>query len=145
VAGCALSARHGSLSTLRSVLPGDQRRLILTRRYVVADGLAIVVFATIGQLSHHGHVSVGGYADDTLPLLACWFAASIYFGGRFVQTWFVGVSAGVLLRAAILGHWYAKELAFWAVALVFVGFFAATTRATWRSALRRRTARRAPG
>jgi Protein of unknown function (DUF3054) len=140
-----VSVQHGSVSTLRTVLLGDRTRLRLTRRYVVADGLAIVVFATIGQLSHHGHVSLGGYADDALPLLAGWFAASALFGGRFVQTWFVGVSAGVLLRAAILGHWYAKELAFWAVALVFVGFFAATTRATWRSALRRRTARRAPG
>ena len=64
---------------------------------------------------------------------------------KFAEHLFVGVSAGVLLRAAILGHWYAKELAFWGVALVFVGFFAATTRATWRSALRRRTARPAPG
>ena len=142
---CPLSGRQGPVSTLGTVLPGDQTRLRLTRRYVVADGLAIVVFATIGQLSHHGHVSPAGYAGDALPLLAGWFAASALFGGRFVQTWFVGVSAGVLLRAAILGHWYAKELAFWGVALVFVGFFAATTRATWRSVLRRRTARPAPG
>jgi H+/Cl- antiporter ClcA len=118
---------------------------LLTRRYAVADAAAIVLFATIGQLSHHGHVSLGGYAEDALPLLAAWFAASAVFGGRFVPTWFVGVSAGVLLRAALLGHWYAKELAFWAVALVFVGFFAATTRATWRTVLRRRTARSAPG
>ena len=117
----------------------------MTLRYATADAAAIVVFATIGQLSHHGSLSAGGYARDALPLLAGWFAASAAFRGRFAPTWLVGVSAGVLLRAAILGHWYAKELAFWAVALVFVGFFAATTRATWRSALRRRTARRAPG
>jgi hypothetical protein len=117
----------------------------LTRRYAAADALAIVVFATIGQLSHHGRVSAHGFADDALPLLAGWFAASAVFRGRFFPTWLAGVSAGVLLRAALLGHWYAKELAFWVVALVFVGFFAATTRATWRSALRRRTARRAPG
>ena len=118
---------------------------MLTRRYAIADAVAIVVFATIGQLSHHGDLTAGGYAGAALPLLAGWFAASVVFGGRFIPTWFFGVSAGVLLRAAILSHWYAKELAFWAVALVFVGFFDATTRATWRSALRRRTARPAPG
>jgi Protein of unknown function (DUF3054) len=117
----------------------------MTRRYAVADTVAILLFATIGQLSHHGRLSLGGYGDDALPLLAAWFAASAVFRGRFVPTWFAGVSAGVLLRAALLGHWYAKELAFWAVALVFVGFFAATTRATWRTGLRRRMARSAPG
>ena len=42
-----------------------------------------------------------------------------------MPTWLVGVTAGVLLRAAILGHWYAKELVFLLIALVFVGFFAA--------------------
>jgi hypothetical protein len=112
---------------------------------VPADAVAILVFATIGQLSHHGDLSASGYAGAALPLLAGWFGASLAFGGRFIHTWFIGVSAGVLLRAAILDHWYAKELAFWAVALVFIGFFDATTRATWRSVLRRRTARPAPG
>jgi hypothetical protein len=50
------------------------------------------------------------------------------FRGRFVPTWLVGVSGGVLLRAAILSHWYAKELAFWGVALAFVGAFALALR-----------------
>jgi len=45
-----------------------------------------------------------------------------------VRTWFLGVSGGVLLRAAILGHWYAKELAFWVVALIFVGVFSLAAR-----------------
>ena len=93
-----------------------------------ADALAVVVFATVGQLSHHGHVSVTGYAEDALPLLAGWFAASAVFHGRFGPTWLVGVSAGVLVRAAILSHWYAKELAFWLVALAFVGAFAVVAR-----------------
>lgn len=93
-----------------------------------ADALAILVFATIGQLSHHGHLSATGYARDALPLLAGWFAAFAVFRGRFVPTWLVGVSAGVLLRAAILSHWYAKELAFWGVALAFVGLFAFAAR-----------------
>lgn len=86
--------------------------------------MATLAFATIGQLSHHGRLSAGGYAHDFLPLLAGWLAATRYFRGRFVPTWLVGVAAGVLLRAAILGHWYAKELVFLLVALIFVGLFA---------------------
>jgi hypothetical protein len=90
--------------------------------------LAIVVFATIGQLSHHGHVSATGYAEDALPLLASWLAADRLFGGRFVPTWLTGVSAGVLVRAAILSHWYGKELAFWVVALTTIGALAGAGR-----------------
>jgi hypothetical protein len=92
------------------------------------DALAIVVFATIGQLSHHGEVSATGYAEDALPLLATWFAADYVVGGRFVPTWLAGVTAGILVRAAILGHWYAKELAFWLVALATIGALAAAGR-----------------
>ncbi len=115
-----------------------------TRLRAGADAAAIIDFATIGQLSHHGHVSLGGYAGDALPLLAGWFAASLAFRGRFVPTWLVGVSLGVLLRAAVLSHWYAKELVFWVVALVFVGLSAVITRWLARIAQRRRTGRPAP-
>jgi Protein of unknown function (DUF3054) len=90
--------------------------------------LAIVAFATIGQLSHHGHLSATGYARDALTLLAGWLAAAAFFRGRFVPTWLAGVSGGVLLRAAILGHWYAKELVFWLIALIFVGLFSLAAR-----------------
>jgi hypothetical protein len=113
------------------------RRLDLSAAQVAADTLAIVVFVTIGELSHHGHVSTAGYAEDALPLLAGWFAAAWAFRGRFVPTWLAGVSAGVLVRAAILDHWYAKELAFWLVALVTIGLFAAVGRLAVRLADRR--------
>ena len=116
------------------------RRLPATTNNV-ADAFAIVLFATIGQLSHHGHVSVTGYAEDALPFLACWFAASWRFGGRFVPTWLVGVTLAVALRAVILSHYRWNELAFWVVSLVFVGAVALTLRAASRTALRRRTAR----
>jgi hypothetical protein len=94
----------------------------------LVDAAAIVVFATIGQLSHHGHLAATGYAEDALPFLAAWLAADVAFRGRFVPTWLAGVSAGVLLRAAILGHWYARELAFWLVALATIGALAAAGR-----------------
>jgi hypothetical protein len=101
----------------------------------------IVLFATIGQLSHHGYVSATGYAEDALPFLVCWFAAYRVFRGRFVPTWLVGVTAGVALRAIVLSHYRWNELAFWLVALVFIGAVAGATRAASRIALRRRTAR----
>jgi hypothetical protein len=115
------------------------------RRVAAADAVAILVFATIGQLSHHGGVTAGGYAGDALPLLGGWFAAFAVFHGRFVPTWLAGVTAGVVARMIALGHYHWNELAFWLVALVFVGLFALAarfvTRAASRSALRRRTAR----
>jgi hypothetical protein len=63
-----------------------------------------------------------------LTLLAGWLAATAFFRGRFVPTWLVGVTAGVLLRAAILSHWYAKELVFLLIALIFVGLFSVVAR-----------------
>ena len=86
-----------------------------------SDAFAILLFATIGQLSHHGRVSVTGYAEDALPFLVCWFAAFWLFGGRFVPTWLAGVTAGVAVRAVILSHYRWNELAFWLVSLVFIG------------------------
>ena len=54
--------------------------------------------------------------------------ATALFKGRFVPTWLAGVTAGVLLRAAVPGRWYSKEVTFLLVALVFVGFFAFVAR-----------------
>jgi hypothetical protein len=71
---------------------------------------------------------VTGYARDGLPLFAGWLAATAAFRGGFVPTWLAGVSVGVLVRAAILRHWYAKELTFLLVALIFVGLFAFVAR-----------------
>lgn len=101
-------------------------------RPTVTDAVAILVFVTIGQLSHHGGVSATGYAEDALPFLGCWFAATAAFHGRFLPTWLVGVSAGVLVRAAILSHWYAKELAFLLVGLVTIGVLAGAGRLVLR-------------
>lgn len=88
--------------------------------------MAIVVFAAIGQLSHHGGVSAAGFARDALPILAGWFAAAAVFGAyrtptkrAFLLTWLCGVTAGVALRALVLGRLNAHELAFLIVALVF--------------------------
>lgn len=98
-----------------------------TRRLVAADAIAIVVFAAIGQLSHHGGVSASGFARDALPIMAGWFVAAAVFGAyrnpsrrAFVLTWLVGVTAGVALRALVLGRTAnGHEAAFLLVSLVF--------------------------
>ena len=95
------------------------------------DAVAIVVFATIGLISHHKGISLRGYARDALPILVGWFGAAILFRTyithrqtRVLATWLVGVTAGVVARALILGHSLnGKEAEFLGVALVFVLLF----------------------
>lgn len=89
-------------------------------RLAAAGAVAIVAFATIGQLSHHGRVTAGGYAADLLPLLLCWLAAA-WWTRRFVPTRLLGVTGGVAARMVVLTHYHRSELSFLAVALAFVG------------------------
>ncbi|HEY7630472.1 MAG TPA: DUF3054 domain-containing protein [Thermoleophilaceae bacterium] len=96
-------------------------------RLAVADALAIVAFAAIGQLSHHGGLSIAGFARDALPLLAGWFGAAFVFGAyrgaaprAFLLTWLVGITVGVGIRAAVLGRALnGHEAAFLVTSLVF--------------------------
>ena len=108
----------------------------------IAGTVAIVAFATIGQLSHEGGVSLGGYAADLLPLLASWLAVA-YVTRRFLPTWLIGVTLGVAIRMVVLGHYHWNQLSFLAVALVFVGAVAWATRGLLRTSTGRRTARSA--
>ncbi|HZP72647.1 MAG TPA: DUF3054 domain-containing protein [Gaiellaceae bacterium] len=89
-------------------------------RLAAAGIVAVFLFATIGQLSHHGHVSAGGYAADSLPFLGCWLAAA-YRTRRFVPTWLAAAVGGVAIRAVVLSHYRFGELSFLAVALAFLG------------------------
>ena len=94
----------------------------------VSDTVAIIVFVTIGLLSHKHGLSLRGYARDALPILAGWFAAAAWFHpyrdrrvSRSLATWAVGIPAGVLLRALVLGRTLnGKEGAFLGVTLVTV-------------------------
>jgi Protein of unknown function (DUF3054) len=92
-------------------------------RLAVAGTIAILLFATIGQLSHDQHVSLAGYAADALPLLGAWLVLA-RLTGRFVPTWLGGVTSGVAIRMIVLGHYHWNELAFLAVALGFIGLVA---------------------
>lgn len=98
-------------------------------RTAVSDALAILVFVTIGLLSHHGGLTVPGYARDALPFLGCWFASALLFRlyaspgrWRLAATWAVGVPLAVLVRALVLGRDLGgREAAFLVVSLVSVG------------------------
>lgn len=92
-------------------------------KLALAGTIAILLFATIGQLSHHHHVSTAGFASDALPLLAAWLVLA-RLTRRFLPTWLGGVTIGVAIRMVALGHYRWDELAFLAVALVFVGVVA---------------------
>jgi hypothetical protein len=102
-------------------------RLQAARRLALTDAAAIALFAAIGELSHHGGVSAAGFARDALPILAGWFAAGAVFGlyrranrRAFALTWLVGVTAGVALRALVLGRpANGHEAAFLVTSLVF--------------------------
>ncbi|HZQ16763.1 MAG TPA: hypothetical protein VFA82_08325 [Gaiellaceae bacterium] len=99
---------------------GRLTRPVPASALALAGVFAIALFATIGQFAHHGHAVLGAYAADVLPLAGC-FAALALLTHRFLPTWLGGVTAGVAIRMAILGHERLGELSFLAVALVFVG------------------------
>jgi hypothetical protein len=105
------------------------------RPAAVADAVGIVVFTVIGLLSHHA--SATAFAHDALPLLGGWFAAALATRlyerpslRRLTVTWAVGITAGVLVRALILGRDLdGHQAAFLATTLAFIGLWVVQTRA----------------
>lgn len=94
------------------------------------DAAALVVFVVVGVLTHGA--SAGAFVRDLLCILGGWFAAAavlrLYRRGtwwRLGATWLVGISAGVLVRAAIVGH---VAYDFWGVALAFTALFVLVAR-----------------
>ncbi len=101
-----------------------------------SDAAALIVFVVVGVLTHGA--SGGAFGRDLACILGGWFAAALAFrvyarGGqwRFVATWLLGVSAGVLVRAAFVGH---VAYDFWGVALAFTLLFVLAGRALRRLA-----------
>ena len=101
------------------------------RWLALSDALALIVFATVGLLSHDRALGPRGYGRDALPLLGCWFAAALVLRayreptvGRLLATWFVAVPLGVLVRALVLDRSLdADQAEFLVVALVFTLLF----------------------
>jgi hypothetical protein len=79
----------------------------------------------VGVLTHDA--SVTAFVRDGLCILGAWFAVAaavrLYARPgwwRLGVTWFAGVSLGVLVRAAFVGHWPG---AFYGIALAFTLLF----------------------
>ncbi len=102
------------------------------------DAAALLVFVVVGVLNHGA--SAGAFGRDLLCILGGWFVVAalvrLYARGgrwRLTVTWLAGVSAGVLVRAAIVGH---VAFAFWGVALGFTALFVLAARGARRLAAR---------
>lgn len=100
------------------------------RRAAAVDAAALVVFVAVGVATHHA--SAGAFGRDVLCILGGWFAAALALrlyrrGGwrRLAATWLLGVTAGIAVRAAIVGHFAAD---FYAVALAFTALFVLAAR-----------------
>ena len=88
----------------------------------------------------HG-ASAGAFVRDVLCILGGWFAAAtavrLYTRGgrwRLAVTWLAGITAGVFVRAAIVGH---VAYDFWGVALGFTALFVLVARGLASRASRR--------
>jgi hypothetical protein len=104
------------------------------RRTAIADGVALVTFAVIGVLTHGS--SVTALIRDLLVFLGCWYAVALALRlyahpswTHLLATWLTGITAAVLIRAAIVGHWAGD---FYGIALAFTLLFALTARAVSR-------------
>jgi Protein of unknown function (DUF3054) len=88
----------------------------------------------VGVISHGAAAS--DLARDALPLLGGWFAVALALRlyqrptvARFLATWAIGITAGVLVRALILGRELdGHEAAFLATSLVFTLLFVLVVR-----------------
>jgi hypothetical protein len=95
-------------------------------RPALGDAAAILLFTTVGLLSHDAS-SVRGYARDGLPLLVAWFAVALALRlysrpswRRLLVCWAVAIPLGVLARALVLGRTLdGDQAAFLGVTLVF--------------------------
>lgn len=127
----------------QALFAGPQRTL------AAADLLAIVLFAVIGGLSHDRGLTLH-VLRDALPVGAGWFAAAAAFGAyrrpgwrTLLPTWAAGVTAGVLVRAGILGRELdGSQAAFLATTLVATLLLVLALRLVWRLAARARPAAR---
>lgn len=109
-------------------------------RSALVDAAALVAFVVVGVATHHA--SAGAFGRDVLCVAGGWFAAALVLrlyrrGGwaRLAGTWLVGVTAGIAVRAGIVGHF---AVDFYGVAMAFTALFVLAGRALARQPLRER-------
>ena len=121
--------------------PGARHLAGSHRPEAVLDAAAILVFVTIGLISHR-HGFAKGYARDLPPFLGCWFAVALLLRlyrqggrGRLVATWLVAVPLAVLVRALAFGRSLnGSEAAFLVVSVVTIGVLVGAGRLALRAA-----------
>jgi hypothetical protein len=91
----------------------------------VGDGLVLVLWAVLGLMHHEEGVTFAGLLRNAGPILVGWFAAALALRTyarpgflRFLATWAIGITVGVLLRSLILTKpWNGDEFTFLGVTL----------------------------
>ncbi len=103
---------------------------------MLGDLTPILVFSLVGGFTHDGGFSLVDVLRNIALLGAGWIAAVIVLRPyakqgllRLVGTWALGITAGALLRAAVLGRSVdAEYLGFWGVTMAVT----LVVLATWR-------------
>jgi Protein of unknown function (DUF3054) len=116
--------------------PATGRGRLRTWQLAVGDVVAVSLFAPIGLVSHDEGITLAGLARNALPIGLGFLAAALVLGvyrrpglWRLAAAWFLGVTAGVLVRAAILDHGYGRTtFTFLVVTLVVTGLLLAAWR-----------------
>jgi hypothetical protein len=98
-------------------------------RLAVADAAALLLFTTVGLLSHG--FELAGYLRDGLPLLVAWFATALWLRlyprapwRRVLTCWIVAIPLAWLARAEALGRDFdGGEFAFLGITLAFTLVF----------------------
>ena len=92
--------------------------------------VALLAFVAIGVATHDALGAA--FARDAFCIVGAWFAVALgvrlyshFEWWRLAATWLVGVSAGVIVRAAIVGH---LAVDFLVVALLFTALFVGVAR-----------------
>ena len=93
-------------------------------RMAAADALALLVFVTVGALTHE--TSFTAWIRDLLCFELAWLAL---WRVPLPVRWLLGVTAAVAVRAAFVGHF---SVAFYGVALGFTAVFVLLGRALLR-------------
>ncbi len=104
-------------------------------RLALADALALLLFTTVGLVSHG--FELAGYVRDAVPLEVAWFAVALALRlyprapwRRVLLCWIVSVPLAWLARALVLGRSFdGGELAFLGITLVFSLLFVGGARA----------------
>ena len=112
------------------------------------DTLALLIFATIGRVSHHEALTLATSFETALPFLVGWFATAPLLGGfgkeaqggnvgsavgAAAKSWIVAVPVSIVIRSLLRGYVPDKAfiiVSFVATAVLLLGLRAAQAAAT---------------